>query len=93
MTVKDYTMPMYEYECKACKHTFEQLVWKVDDRLAPCKAKCPECGKKKVEQKIGAPAIADAIQIGLTKPNNGFKEVIQKIKKDHKKHTMNDRFF
>lgn len=42
-------MPTYEYACRACGHEFE--------RFQPITAgpirKCPECGKAKVERKIG----------------------------------------
>ncbi len=36
-------MPMYEYECKKCEHTFEELQKMTDKPLK----KCPECGAKK----------------------------------------------
>jgi len=35
-------MPIYEYGCKYCEHTFEVLQ-KVNSRR---KRKCPECGQK-----------------------------------------------
>jgi putative FmdB family regulatory protein len=41
-------MPIYEYECQACGHRFEE--WqKMSD--APIKV-CPKCRKKKVEKLI-----------------------------------------
>lgn len=45
-------MPLYEYQCTKCKHTFEKIQ-KFSDR--PVK-KCPKCGAK-VEQLMSAPAI------------------------------------
>ena len=45
-------MPLYEYQCKKCKHTFEKIQ-KFSD---PPVTKCPECGGK-VEQLLSAPAI------------------------------------
>jgi putative FmdB family regulatory protein len=36
-------MPMYEYECKKCEHTFEELQRMTDKPLK----ECPECGAKK----------------------------------------------
>src|SRR5690348_10775073 len=45
-------MPLYEYECRKCKHRFEKIK-KFSD--APEK-KCPECGGR-VEQVISAPAV------------------------------------
>ena len=45
-------MPLYEYQCKKCKHRFEKIQ-KFSDR--PVK-KCPECGGP-VEQLISSPAV------------------------------------
>jgi putative FmdB family regulatory protein len=38
-------MPIYDYQCKACGHRFEQLV-KIDAK-APT---CPSCGKARTER-------------------------------------------
>jgi putative FmdB family regulatory protein len=45
-------VPLYEYQCKKCKHRFEKIQ-KFSDR--PVK-KCPECGGS-VEQLLSAPAV------------------------------------
>jgi putative FmdB family regulatory protein len=45
-------VPLYEYQCKKCKHRFEKIQ-KFSDR--PLK-KCPECGGP-VEQLLHAPAV------------------------------------
>ena len=45
-------MPLYEYQCKKCKHTFEKIQSFSDK---PVK-KCPKCGGP-VEQLISAPAV------------------------------------
>ena len=45
-------MPLYEYECKKCRHRFERIQ-KFSD---PMVKKCPDCGGK-VEQMISAPAV------------------------------------
>ncbi len=42
-------MPTYQYECSACGHEFEALQSMMENRLA----KCPKCGKKKLERLIG----------------------------------------
>ena len=44
-------MPLYEYQCKKCKHRFEKIQ-KFSDR--PVK-KCPECGGP-VEKLLSSPA-------------------------------------
>ena len=45
-------MPLYEYQCKKCKHRFEKIR-KFSD---PPIRKCPECGGS-VEQLLHAPAV------------------------------------
>jgi putative FmdB family regulatory protein len=45
-------MPLYEYECKKCRHRFERIQ-KFSD---PHVKKCPECGGA-VEQVLSAPAV------------------------------------
>jgi putative FmdB family regulatory protein len=46
-------VPLYEYQCKACKHIFEKIQLFSD----PLVTKCPKCGKEEVEQMLSAPAI------------------------------------
>jgi putative FmdB family regulatory protein len=46
-------VPLYEYQCKACKHKFEKIQ-KFSD---PPPTKCPECGKGKIQQMMSAPAV------------------------------------
>ncbi len=45
-------MPIYEYQCNACEHTFD-LIQKIADK--PVK-KCPECGKNKAQKLVSAPS-------------------------------------
>jgi putative FmdB family regulatory protein len=45
-------VPLYEYQCKKCKHRFERIQ-KFSD---PPVKKCPECGGP-VEQLLSAPAV------------------------------------
>ena len=45
-------MPLYEYQCKKCKHRFEKILKFSDKNIT----KCPECGGV-VEQLISAPAV------------------------------------
>src|SRR5438105_3990326 len=49
---EDMRMPTYEYECKGCKHRFEELQ---SFSEAPLK-KCPVCKKKKLQRLLGAGA-------------------------------------
>ncbi len=45
-------MPTYEYECRACKHRFEEL----QSFSEPPLRICPVCKKKKLQRLIGAGA-------------------------------------
>jgi putative FmdB family regulatory protein len=45
-------VPLYEYQCKKCKHRFEKIQ-KFSDPLVK---KCPECGGP-VEQLLSAPSV------------------------------------
>lgn len=45
-------MPLYEYQCKKCKHRFEKIQ-KFSDKMLK---KCPECGGP-IEQMVSAPAV------------------------------------
>jgi putative FmdB family regulatory protein len=45
-------MPTYEYECKSCKHRFEELQSFSEEPLKLC----PKCKKKKLHRLIGAGA-------------------------------------
>jgi putative FmdB family regulatory protein len=45
-------MPIYEYQCQACRHEFETIQKFSDAPLT----RCPECGKHKLKKKISAVA-------------------------------------
>lgn len=45
-------MPIYEYECEACGHQFDEIQ-KVQD---PALTECPECGKSTLRKLISAPS-------------------------------------
>jgi putative FmdB family regulatory protein len=46
-------MPMYEYECSACGHRFEQIRKFSDPPIEVC----PNCGESKVQKLLSSPAI------------------------------------
>jgi putative FmdB family regulatory protein len=52
LTYEGPRVPLYEYECKKCKHRFEKIQ-KFSD--SPMK-KCPQCGGT-VEQLLSAPSV------------------------------------
>jgi len=45
-------MPLYEYQCKKCRHRFERIQKFSDPHIK----KCPECGGP-VEQLLSPPAV------------------------------------
>jgi len=40
-------VPIFEYECRKCEHTFERLVMGSNSRKS---VTCPECRSRRVEQ-------------------------------------------
>jgi len=68
-------MPTYEYQCRACKHAFEDIK-KIDDRDLPCSAPCPQCGKRGVERGISVPVTGADATVG---PGADFKELTRKM--------------
>lgn len=45
-------MPLYEYACQDCQHTFETLVYDGDV------IECPQCEGRKVEKLLSLPGLA-----------------------------------
>jgi len=43
-------MPLFEYACQSCEHTFEALVFGNE------KVECPECQSNKLEKLLSLPA-------------------------------------
>ncbi len=43
-------MPLYEYACKKCEHTFEALVFDGE------KVECPECHGNRLDRLLSGPA-------------------------------------
>ena len=84
-------MPLYDYRCTKCNHTFEQFE-KIDDRNKPSKKPCPSCGKKKVELNIvGAAAICDPVRIGVKRHDKGWHEVMSRVNRANRTN-IQDRF-
>lgn len=47
--------------------------------LGPTEEPCSECGGSVEKVILGAPTVGDAIRLGVTRPDGGMKEVLQKI--------------
>jgi putative FmdB family regulatory protein len=43
-------MPLYEYECRSCQHTFEELVFGGEQ------VTCPACQGRRLERLMSVPA-------------------------------------
>ena len=54
-------MPIYEYQCNACKKEFERLVFSGDDGKD---IDCPECSSRDVRKKMSATSFMSAKGIG-----------------------------
>ena len=60
-------MPMYEFKCRECGNTFEELVMSASSPLDDIP--CPACGAKKPEKLISAVAFKGmASECGTCKP-------------------------
>jgi putative FmdB family regulatory protein len=86
-------MPLYSYRCEACKHEFEQVL-KIAEMHLPSSAPCPSCGVEGQVLKTitGAPSLGDPVRLGIRRPDNGFKEVMQKIHDANPKSNLRDKF-
>ena len=51
-------MPIFEYTCHKCGHSFEKLVLKQNGE----KPVCPKCGSRRIEQEFSAFATSAATQ-------------------------------
>lgn len=47
-------MPMYEYACQKCEHTFEALVYDGDQ------VECPKCQSTRLERLLSVPGVGRA---------------------------------
>ena len=60
-------MPIYEYQCKACCHSFEELTLSSNDPPP----KCPECGCDDVEKLMSAGSVRAN---GIASGSGGFSQ-------------------
>jgi len=52
-------MPLYEFECNKCEHTFDKVL--TIKEMEVCKPACPQCGSKSVRKLISS----GGIKVGL----------------------------
>lgn len=85
-------MPIYDYKCSECEHCFEQMQL-IANRNKPTREPCPECGSTgNIEIVIGMPEIGDSVKLGLTKPDKGMQEIIQRMEQKTGQ-KVNSKFF
>jgi len=83
-------MPLYDYKCSKCGHSWDEMQL-VKNRKKPCNSPCPQCKEKKcVDQVIGQPIMSEPHKMGLKRPDQGFREVMSKIKQAHPRSTIRD---
>lgn len=70
-------MPQYDYECKNCKHFFDEF-HSIADRDKPTKKPCLKCKKKQVKKIITSPMVCDPVLVGVLKPPSDFTNHILK---------------
>ena len=74
-------MPVYEYGCKECGNTFEQI-HKIDERATPLSEPCPECeGIDSVEHILSVAAFVSNHKSALQRAGSGWAEVLKAKKK------------
>lgn len=59
-------MPIFEYVCQECNHTFEELVLKEEEGPS----RCPACGKPQVTRVLSAGSFRPH---GIPRGSGGFK--------------------
>ena len=74
-------MPSYDYRCENCKEIWDSYET-ISKRDAPCKEKCPHCGKKKVVRHIGEfPTLATDSTLTANKKTGGqWNDLMGKMK-------------
>ena len=80
-------MPLYDFECEKCSHTFEefQTIAQMD---IPLGKSCPSCNKKgHMIRIVRKGRIVDSVRLESTKgrlrPTKDFQEIMTRIKKNH----------
>ena len=89
-------MPTYDYRCEKCGHTFEESL-KIADRNVPTESPCTQdidvqqtkhmtfaeaCGGEVKQIIVAASGLADPVRLGIRKPDDGFKDMMRRMKKN-----------
>ena len=60
-----FFMPIYEYQCKKCDHSFEKLIFLGDEETI----NCPSCGHNNVKKLLSAGSFMSSAGIGICAAN------------------------
>ena len=72
-------MPLYDYKCKTCNHTWEEQQT-IESRNVPRYNPCPECGTSdSIILLIGKPSIGDVVRMGIKKPDNHVVDRLKEV--------------
>jgi len=84
-------MPLYSYRCTKCAHSWDST-FSIANRKAPESEPCPNCKEENsVESYIsGAPSYGDPVRLSFKRPDNGFKETLQRIHEKTPGSTLRD---
>jgi hypothetical protein len=81
-------MPSYTLKCLDCENIFDVLCRYA---VRP-EQQCTSCKSINHESFItSAPALGDPVRLGVTKADNGFKEVLSKIHSNNHKSNLADK--
>lgn len=75
-------MPVYDYQCKKCKHVFEKFST-IADREIPLSEPCPECKEENsVERYITEVGLAYGFRGSTIQSHapEGFKDILRNMK-------------
>ena len=84
-------MPLYEFQCQACKHIHEKFCSWVDTP-AEAKRPCTACGKRKVCLIISLPNVSVRMGDLRRKLPTAYRERKQQIAKANRGHKMKDNW-
>jgi putative FmdB family regulatory protein len=82
-------MPLYQYKCSNCNHSFDAFK-KIVDRDEPCEIPCSECSEIQIKKVIGAPGRADTVSLGLVQPDSDWKTFIRELDRKNPGNTINN---
>jgi len=82
-------MPNYDFNCSSCDFTWE-LFCVIADLNKP--KSCPKCKSKKTEYIfLTAAKIGDPVHLNVKRIDNGFNDVLKKIKDSNYKSVIQTR--